>query len=152
MARQQQPDGKDLATRLKSTIERRIHKTRTAEQAARERQERLTAAIAVLMDTLETFGRAVGYFQVSRRRDRVTLQYDGHVLVFEAAPDGVRVSGDNLGPESPYGAPTIEHQDLLDKWILSRMDRWKKLQQVPLFDAGLAELMLVVFGIEVESE
>lgn len=152
------PAGADLASRIKATIEARIHESKMAEEAERERRERMARAVTDLMANLESFGRAVGYFEVSRRKNRLSFQFDGRLLAFEADGSTVRVSGTHLtgasgetkpparGDDKPPPEPVLEYQDLLEKWILTRMEGPRRVQ-VPLFDQGLSDLIRISLGV-----
>lgn len=139
--------GDGLAGRLKAAIERRRREADAAREDERLSQERNRQRVSELLQRLESFGKAVGYFDIARRRDALSLSWEGRSLTFIPNGDAgtVEVTGDNLPSRS-----LLEYQHELERWVWVRQDRFQRRQATLLFDAGLEALVAQALGVPLE--
>jgi hypothetical protein len=96
---------------------------------------------------LETFGKAVGHFEVTHQDHVVAWRYRGRGLRFEADGDhgGVRVRGDLTGEHSVVWQPT------LSKWVWVLTPKSGPEQQRVLYDTGLEALIALALQVEADA-
>ena len=144
MSRDRRRRGQGLAARLKAGMDQKrqaeLDQKRAEEQAqARAREER-----EAVLDDLAEFGRALGRMRVRRKKGHLEIAQGEAALRFEPVGDAaqIRVSGDGL-----RGEHLLDWEPRLDRWVLVRRHKLGREHRELLFDAGLARLMQLSFGL-----
>ena len=138
--------GSRLADRLKAALDdAEAERTRITASKERRAQDG-SKAREELLEELAGFAAAVGHLTSERVGEGISLSYQGRSVLFQ--PDG---DGDRLRATFEGVASTTEHtlyreSALGDKWVWSFRRRGQE-ERMPLFDAGLQELLAMSLGL-----
>lgn len=137
--------GSRLAARFRKAVQDDQAARRDAEAEARRRVEEARAARDALLTELAAVAREIGVVEVRPGPDGLTLRYRERYV--HLAPKG---DGDRLDVEFE-GAGDEEHwlyrqAELGGRWIYARKRRHRE-DRVPLYDAGLEELLVRGLGL-----
>jgi hypothetical protein len=137
--------GSSLAARFRRALDGEAERSRLAEQERLREAEAARRARAALLDDLEAFGRQIGHLAVVRDEAGLTLRRGERSVRFEPADDGDRlrvlVDGSDEHGGRVYREARLEH-----RWVWSFLRRGRE-ERLPLFDAGLEELMVMGLGL-----
>ncbi|GEM_PF-1819103 len=146
MSKDESRRGQGLAARLRAGLDQRERAAADEREAARLAQARASKEREAVLEDLAAFGRALGHISVRQRKDSLELRRGEAALRFEPVGDAaqIRVTGDGL-----RGDHLLDWEPRLDRWVLVRRHRMGREQRELLFDAGLARLMSLSFGLQV---
>ena len=137
--------GSRLAARFRKAVKDRTEAKREAEDAAKRAQERAVRARAELLADLEALAREIGVVTVAKDKKGITLRFGERYLFFgpEGDADRVSIEFEGMGDEVHY---LYQQTELGDRWVYVRKRRFRD-DRVPLFDAGLEELLVRGLGL-----
>lgn len=144
--------GRGLAARF-----RRAHadkeEARKAEEAAQaQREERAREAAAALLVELAAIGSDLGFVDVRTSDEGVLMGHEGRELALRHGdgPGQLVVAGSGGDREAFLGRIYMEAA-IGAKWVLAFQHRRQEVR-LPLFDAGLEELLVQGLGLERPEE
>jgi len=139
--------GSELASRFRAVVGALEARRQREEDDRRRRLEQGRAARDALLTDLLAFGEAIGHVVTARDAETgaVSLSFGERELVFEGVGDGDKVK------ITVTGASRDEHRlyreaELGHRWVW-RFRRAGQEERMPLFDAGLEELMVGGLGL-----
>lgn len=133
-----------MAARFRRAVERERRTVEQEAEAAREAAESSRAARGALLDDLEGLANDMGFLEVERSAEGLTLRYGERFLHFAPIGEG------DLGVEVE-GTGDEEHRlyrqaELGNRWVYLRRRR-RREDRLPLFDQGLEELLVGGLGL-----
>jgi len=133
-----------LAQRFQAAIDQDAATKRIAEEQERLEKAQLEQSRVELFDALAAFGEAVSWFEVERSEGKLVLRFQERSLRFESVGERgkIKVEGDGLD-----GDNKLFLQQPLNRWVWSREDRYGREHRELLLDAGLENLITVVFEV-----
>lgn len=139
-----------LAARFKKAVEDRDAARRQSEEAAKKANAEAQAARSELMRDLATLAREIGSLQVKPDGDGLTLRYGERYLHFAPVgdQDRVRIEFEGMGDEEHV---LFRQAELGHRWVYSRQRRFRD-DRMPLFDAGIEELLVRGLGLPPPSD
>ncbi len=138
------------------TLAARFRQAHTQQQATREQQEAERArqeeaakqAAASLLAELTGVARDLGFVQVKATAEALRMtQGERELAVRLAETPGELEAAGSGGELSPFRGRLYREQALGAKWVLTFEHRRKEVR-LPLFDAGLEELLVRGLGLE----
>jgi hypothetical protein len=137
--------GSRLAARFRKAVKSRDEEAREAADAAKRAQEEAQRARTQLLSDLEGLARDIGVVKVQRERDGITLRYGERYLFLgpEGDHDRVRIEFEGMGDEVHH---LHRQAELGHRWVHVRAGRFRE-DRLPLFDAGLEELLVRGLGL-----
>jgi len=142
--------GSDLAARFRRALdsaetERMRREAEGQQRLAEGRQERER-----LFDDLTSLGEAMGHVAVQRHDGGVTFRFSDRFLHFEPMGEGdrVRVTFDGIGEDAHR---LYQESGLGNRWVWSLRRRGRE-DRLPLFDAGLEELLVLTLKLPHPNE
>ncbi|MEQ1504367.1 MAG: hypothetical protein ABMB14_19155 [Myxococcota bacterium] len=123
----------------------REREQREAEAAAQLAREQASAARGQLLTDLVAVASEIGVVKAARDADGLTLRYGERYLYFgpEGELDRVKIEFEGIGDEEHV---LFRQPELANRWVYSRKRRHRE-DRVPLFDAGLEELLVRGLGL-----
>ncbi len=149
--------GQNLAARFKRAVDASEAKRHREEEERMRQQEVGREARKELFADLGEFGKAIGHIQVQAKShdNGITLSFRDRFLHFVPMGDAERVQVTFAGADNEehrlYREPQLGH-----RWIW-KYRRAGREERMPLFDAGLEELVVRALGLpppdsSIESE
>lgn len=137
--------GSRLAARFRKAVKSRDEEARQEAEAAKRAQEEAQRARSQLLGDLEGLAREIGVVRVVRDGDGITLRYGERYLFFgpEGDHDRVRIEFEGMGDEAHH---LFRQPELGHRWVHVRARKFRE-DRLPLFDAGLEELLVRGLGL-----
>lgn len=134
-----------LAARFRKAVLDRDQARKQAEEDAKLAGERARAARAELLTELVAFAREIGVVRAVPEKDGLTLRFGDRYLHFGADGDGdrLKIEFEGMGDEQHA---VYRQAELGDRWVYVRLRKHRE-DRIPLFDAGLEELLVRGLGM-----
>jgi hypothetical protein len=139
-----------LAARFRKAVEDRDAARRQAEESSKKAILEAMAARADLMRDLATLAREIGSLDVKPEGDGLTLRFGERYLHFAPQGEGdrVRIEFEGMGDEEHV---LYRQSELGHRWVYSRQRRFRE-DRIPLFDAGIEDLLVRGLGLPPPSD
>ena len=137
--------GRNLAARFKRALDVEKTEHRRREEDRERRLAEARRERAGLLEDLAAIGEAIGHIAVQRDDGAVTFRHAERYLHFEPMGEGERVRVEFEGSKGEEHR-LYREAELGNRWVwvLRRQGREDRL---PLFDAGLEELLVLALGL-----
>lgn len=133
-----------LAARFRRAVEREQSTQQDEAVAARRAAEEAATAREALLEDLHGLASDMGFLEVERSEDGLSLRYGERCLHFAPIGEG------DLGVEVEGAGDTTyrlyRQAELGDRWVYLRR-RGRREDRLPLFDQGLEELLVTGLGL-----
>lgn len=134
-----------LAARFRKAVEDRDAAHRQSEETAKKAAADAQRARTELLGDLTALAREIGSLSVAPDGDGITIRYGERYL--HLAPKGdhdqVLIEFEGMGDEEHV---LYRQSELGNRWVYSRQRRFRQ-DRMPLFDAGLEELLVRGLGL-----